>query len=255
MFRQVSTVRPIDVSGTMRPVCRLFWALDEAFRQDAVHLSWREAILPVLQQYAIVLQLIKQGWSLCQSKSKRTGLSFTIPAGPRQRSQSDLRVPWNSRPHFNVPDWRPPNLEGHVPVFLSRANRAKAYVTSKSKLCYDRRSVGQSVLVSSIHLGPKTRFLLLSDSCGFVDVGRFPWREDASVVYNCCWPSPAQSRPYFTVSDSRLLQTGGPVPPYFLKRMFIWIFLFKNSVHTSQETLRLHCNDRPDIAAYRIIIV
>jgi hypothetical protein len=37
---------------------------------------------------------------------------------------------------------------------------------SKSKLCYDRRSVAQSVLPSSPHLGPKTKFLLLSDSCG-----------------------------------------------------------------------------------------
>jgi hypothetical protein len=35
--------------------------------------------------------------------------------------------------------------------------------------------------------------LLLSDSCGFVDVGRPLWREDGSVVYNCCWPSPEQS--------------------------------------------------------------
>jgi hypothetical protein len=32
----------------------------------------------------------------------------------------------------------------------------------------------------SIHLGLTTRFLLLSDSCGF-------------VIYNFCWPSPAQS--------------------------------------------------------------
>jgi hypothetical protein len=39
-------------------------------------------------------------------------------------------------------------------------------------LCYDRRSVGQSVLVPSTHLGLTTRFLLLSDSCGFVDVER-----------------------------------------------------------------------------------
>jgi hypothetical protein len=31
-------------------------------------------------------------------------------------------------------------------------------------------------------LGPKTRFLLLSDSCGFVDVGRPIWREDGSVI-------------------------------------------------------------------------
>jgi hypothetical protein len=27
----------------------------------------------------------------------------------------------------------------------------------------------------------------------FVDVGRSLWREDGSVVYNCFWPSPAQS--------------------------------------------------------------
>jgi hypothetical protein len=37
-------------------------------------------------------------------------------------------------------------------------------------------------------MGPKTRFLLLSDSCGFVDVARTLWREDRSVVHNCCWP-------------------------------------------------------------------
>jgi hypothetical protein len=36
-------------------------------------------------------------------------------------------------------------------------------------------------------------FLLLSDICGFVDVGHSLWREDGSVVYNCCWSSPAQS--------------------------------------------------------------
>jgi hypothetical protein len=38
-----------------------------------------------------------------------------------------------------------------------------------------------------------TRFLLLSDSCWFVDVGRCLWREDGSLVYNCCWPLSAQS--------------------------------------------------------------
>jgi hypothetical protein len=57
----------------------------------------------------------------------------------------------------------------------------------RSKSCYDRRSVGQSILVSSTHLGPKTRFLL-SDSCGFVDVGRPLWREDGFVFYKYCCP-------------------------------------------------------------------
>jgi hypothetical protein len=43
------------------------------------------------------------------------------------------------------------------------------------------------------HLGITNRFLLLSDSCGFVDVERSLRREDGSVVYNCCWSMPAQS--------------------------------------------------------------
>jgi hypothetical protein len=60
-------------------------------------------------------------------------------------------------------------------------------------LCYDRQAVGQSVLEQGTHLGPTTKFLLLSESCGFVDVGRFLWREDGYVVYNCCWSSPVQS--------------------------------------------------------------
>jgi hypothetical protein len=39
---------------------------------------------------------------------------------------------------------------------------------TKSKLCYDRRSVGQSVLVSSIHLGPDTRVVLLPTITGLL---------------------------------------------------------------------------------------
>jgi hypothetical protein len=38
---------------------------------------------------------------------------------------------------------------------------------SKSKLYYDRRSAGQSVLEQSTHLGLTTRSWLLSDSCGW----------------------------------------------------------------------------------------
>jgi hypothetical protein len=76
-------------------------------------------------------------------------------------------------------------------------------------------------LVVKPHSGPKTRFLLLSDSCGFVDVGRFLWREDESVVYSCCWSRQRShsgvqvqrdSWPYFTASDSILLQPGRPGP-------------------------------------------
>jgi hypothetical protein len=60
-------------------------------------------------------------------------------------------------------------------------------------LRYDQRSVGKSVLEQSTLLGLTTRSILLSDSCGFVGMGRPLWREDGSVVYNCSGSSPAQS--------------------------------------------------------------
>jgi hypothetical protein len=77
----------------------------------------------------------------------------------------------------------------------------------KLKLSCDRRSVGQSVLVS----GSRPYFCFLCDNCGFLDVGRPLRREDVSVIYsyNCFWalpeqslsgPIPQNSLPYFTVS-------------------------------------------------------
>jgi hypothetical protein len=37
---------------------------------------------------------------------ERTGLSFTIAAGPRQPSHSRVLVPWDSRSYFTVSDSR-----------------------------------------------------------------------------------------------------------------------------------------------------
>jgi hypothetical protein len=39
---------------------------------------------------------------------ERTGLSFTIAAGPSQRSHSRVRAPWDSRSYFTVSDLRLP---------------------------------------------------------------------------------------------------------------------------------------------------
>jgi hypothetical protein len=39
---------------------------------------------------------------------ERTGLSFAIATGPRQRSHFLVRVPWDSRPYFTVSDSRLP---------------------------------------------------------------------------------------------------------------------------------------------------
>jgi hypothetical protein len=62
------------------------------------------------------------------------------------------------------PDSLPRRLAANSQQPPALQSQGQNYVTT-------RRSVGQSVLVSSTHLGPKTRFLLLSDSCGFVGVG------------------------------------------------------------------------------------
>jgi hypothetical protein len=59
-------------------------------------------------------------------------------------------------------------------------------------LYYDLRSVGQTWNKAAIW-GLRPDYLLLRDSCRFGDVGRCLWREYGSVVYNCCWPLPAQS--------------------------------------------------------------
>jgi hypothetical protein len=39
---------------------------------------------------------------------ERTGMSFALSAGPRQRSQSRVSVPWDLRPYITVSDSRIP---------------------------------------------------------------------------------------------------------------------------------------------------
>jgi hypothetical protein len=41
--------------------------------------------------------------------------------------------------------------------------------------------------------GLRLDFYYCQTVCGFIYVSRSLWREDESVVYNFCWPSPAQS--------------------------------------------------------------
>jgi hypothetical protein len=63
-------------------------------------------------------------------------------------------------------------------VLVPSTNLILILLSLSLELYYDRRSVGQSVLVSSPHLRLMTRFSLLSDNCVSVDMGRPLWRED-----------------------------------------------------------------------------
>jgi hypothetical protein len=129
---------------------------------------------------------------------REVGSVFLCAAGPCQRCISRVWVPWDSRPYFTVSDLRPPfwspvtTRKVTVEVFYPDSTRVYSD-KSKSKLYYDRRSAGQSVLKKRTHLELTTRFWLLSDSCGFVGLGRPLYWEDGSVVCNCYWPSPEQS--------------------------------------------------------------
>jgi hypothetical protein len=58
---------------------------------------------------------------VCWFSDERTGLSFTIDAGLRQRSHSRVRVPWDSRPYFTASDSRLPQPGGLGPrIYISQ---------------------------------------------------------------------------------------------------------------------------------------
>jgi hypothetical protein len=60
-------------------------------------------------QIFITVRQLRVCWYGALSLSdERTGLSFTIAAGPSQRSHSRVRAPWDSQPYFIVSDLRLP---------------------------------------------------------------------------------------------------------------------------------------------------
>jgi hypothetical protein len=84
-----------------------------------------------------------------------------------------------------------------------------SHLTRGSK---SRRSVGQSVLVSSTHLGSKTRFISLSDNCGFLDVGRPLWQENHLSFTSAAGLHQRSHSPYFTeIRDSSNLESQAPI--------------------------------------------
>jgi hypothetical protein len=78
---------------------------------------------------------------------KRTGLSFTTAAGPRQPSHSRVRVLQDSWPLSQIRD--SPNLEGQVPVFISPQTLGSLFVAS-----YDSQGYGGGIR-NRLHTGIK----------------------------------------------------------------------------------------------------
>jgi hypothetical protein len=66
--------------------------------------SWNKAPIGGLQPDFYYCQTVAGLLMWGALSDEKTGLSFTIAAGPRQRSHSLIQVPWDSRPNFTVSD-------------------------------------------------------------------------------------------------------------------------------------------------------
>jgi hypothetical protein len=124
-------------------------------------------------------------YSLCNILSdERMDLTFTIAAGPRQRSHSQilvLRDPWS---YFTVSDSRLPQPGGPGPrIYIIQEQHGPVIHPGKVKVKVTMRlTVSQAVSLGvEPHLELITRYLLLFDSYCLVIVGRPLWREDGSV--------------------------------------------------------------------------
>jgi hypothetical protein len=91
---------------------------------------------------------------------ERTGLSFIIAAGPRQRSHSRVRVPWNSLPYFTVSDSRLPYLSAPT------TRRATVEVFDPSICLWVRVTLRLAVCRQSVRLGAKP----LETHCQYRDI-------------------------------------------------------------------------------------
>jgi hypothetical protein len=132
------------------------------------------------------------------------GLSFTIAAGPRQHSHSQVRVLLDLRPHFTVSDSRLPQPVGPVPRIYIRQEQGGPVIPPGTGLPFRRllRLIGlrwrystppphrftwkvikvKATLRLTVSqpvslgveppLGLMTRYLLLFDSYGLAFVGR-----------------------------------------------------------------------------------
>jgi hypothetical protein len=162
------------------------------------------------------LAVYRQSVHLGILADERFGLSFTIAAGPR-------RDTW---PHFTVSDSRLPQPGGPGPRIYIPQEQGSPVIPPGTGFPFHRLLRLSGLRWRYSTTPPHENFSLLSLSlirptvslpvclrikhpfgaydqifitvrqlwvcwCGALSLSL--WREDGSVVYNCCWPSPAQS--------------------------------------------------------------
>jgi hypothetical protein len=77
---------------------------------QSASLPWNKAAIWDLRPDLYYCQTVGCLWMWRALSDEMTGLSFIIAVGPRQRSYSWVRVPWDSRPYFTLSDYKLPFL-------------------------------------------------------------------------------------------------------------------------------------------------
>jgi hypothetical protein len=109
-----------ELNPRMTAPLRMRWVESESYITTdgpSPRLSWNKAHIWCLRPDFYYCQTVAVLLMSGALSDERTGLSLKIAAGPRQRSHSRVRVPWDSRPYFTVSDSRlsilsPPTTPG-----------------------------------------------------------------------------------------------------------------------------------------------
>jgi hypothetical protein len=113
---------------------------------------------------------------------------------------------------------------------LLTSHSCSSQLTAQSYITTDGQSASLSWCQAFIW-GPRPDFLLPSDSCGFVDVGRPLWREGGSVVYNCeTSPGQSFSRPSPAGPVNIFYCLKFETPPTWKARSIYWFIYPRNRV-------------------------
>jgi hypothetical protein len=116
---------------------------------QSASLSWNKAPIWGLRPDLYYCQTVSGLLMWGALSVERMGLSFTVAAGPRQRSHSRVRVPWDSRPCVTVSDSRlpfsspPTTRRATVEVFDPTSTRDN--INHSSQRVTLRLTVSQSV--------------------------------------------------------------------------------------------------------------